>query len=259
MELIDLLRANQHDKSQPVHLSSSSITLHMKCPRQWQDKYLLGNRGPGSSGTTIGTAVHTALNRLFQGQEVGNYWQETVEQAGEVVWKDNIEKAQKISEAHIYHYWESVGKWIADDVVSTERELLFNVEGVDIPILGYVDLELKEEMIDYKTTAWTSKGWVKVQPDWKFQQGLYQLVIPKPSQVHVLTRAKTDPIIVPQSTEDKFYFGLLDREKIIRATQDEWERICYHFETYGVEMPWPGNSLHEWAGKYCGVKECCAL
>src|SRR5688500_8913857 len=173
------------------HLSASSLNLHARCPRQWQQNYLLGERGPASSSLVIGSAVHTALQRLNQGIPVGNYWQETIaEEENGIVWgRDTPESAENIAAAMVYHYWELVGKHLGDGIA--EQTHLFTVPGVDLPIMAIIDFELPNELIDYKTTAYFSRKGVRPNKEWIIQQGIYQLKIPKPSQIHVLTRSKT--------------------------------------------------------------------
>jgi hypothetical protein len=58
------------------HVSPSSFALHMKCPRQWQDKYLFGNRGPTTGAMFLGTAVHLGVQRLLLEQQMGTYWED---------------------------------------------------------------------------------------------------------------------------------------------------------------------------------------
>ncbi len=230
----------------------------MRCPRQWWDKYIHGNRGLSNSSLVIGSAVHLALSRLFMTEPVGNYFNDVVErEESEIVWKDDRAKSQDLAAFHVSTYWQSVGKYLQAE--KSEQELLFNVEDVDLPILAYVDLETKDKIIDFKTTAYFNRKQVRPNKEWIFQQGVYQLAIDKPSEVHVLTRSKTDPVVVPDSPDHNLSFGYIDSNKIIGMVQSEYKQIMFHFGEYGVDTPWPGNAMHDWAGKYCNLEECCAL
>jgi hypothetical protein len=256
--LIKRLEENQHDPSAPPHLSASSISKHMRCPRQWQQDYILGERGPSSAALEIGNAVHLGLERLFSGQELGNPWKDNL---GDkiVEWEVSPDDAENIYKSHMYHYWELVGKYLINDVVAAEQEFFHEIEGVLLPINLKIDLELSNLLIDWKSTKYFSRKGVRVNKEWVFQQGVYQLVKRKPSEIHVLTRAKNDPIVVPDSPSHPLHLGLIDTDKIETMIRDEWKRIQFHVTEYGLWNPWPGNSMHEWAGKYCGVAECCAL
>ncbi len=261
-EFYELLEKNQNP-NHPLHLSASSISLHIRCPRQWADKYLHGRRGPSNSALIIGSAFHLATSRLFMGEPVGDYWGEVVSKEtnnipinGNIVWKDDPSKAKNIAANHVYHYWEAVGKHL--DVVRAEAEYLFELDGVDLPILAIVDAETEEDVIDLKTTGYFNRKQVRPNKEWKFQQGIYQIHLGKPAQIHVITRAKEDPIVVPTSEAHPLYFGMIDTVKVADTVRAEWKRILHHWEDYGLR-PWPGNITHEWGGKYCSVPDCCAL
>jgi len=253
-ELVDILVSNQHDKSQPPHLSASSLSLHMRCPRQWQQAYIHGERGGPNDALMIGTSVHLALSRMLMGQDPGNWLRECLDKAA-YSWEDD--RSADIAAAMVYHYWETIGKHLP--VVATEREFLVSVPGVEIPILGYIDVETSNRLIDFKTTRYFSRKGVRPNKEWRFAQGIYQLEIQKPSEVHVLTRAKADPVVVPDSTSHPLHFGLIDTVQVQRTVQYEWNRIQDNFERYGVDKPWPGNPNHDWVHKYCGLEDCCLL
>lgn len=253
-KLVATLRANQRDASQPPHLSASALALHMRCPRQYQASYIFGQKGQPNDAMMLGNAVHLGLSRLLVGEDMGDFIQDALEQA-DYAWEDP--RTDDLAVAMVYHYWETVGKHIQPQVVATEREFLIEVPGVELPLLGYIDIETQTTLIDLKTTRYFSRKSVRPNKEWRFQQGIYQLEIPKPSEVHVLTRAKTDPVVVPDSTSHPLHFGRIDSEKIERMVRDEWRRICWHYETYG-EKPWPGNYSHDWASKYCSLGSECA-
>jgi hypothetical protein len=257
-QLLKRLEENQHDPTAPVHLSASSIAKHMKCPRQWQQSYIFGDRGPSSAAMEIGNAVHLALSRVFSDETLGDPWADNLKDK-EVEWETPHDEARNIYKAHVYHYWETVGKYLLPDVVAAEREYFHMVSGVPIPVNMKIDLELTNLLIDLKSTKYFSRKGVRPNKEWVLQQGIYQLAVPKPSEVHVLTRSKADPIVVPDSPSHPLHFGMLDTEAVERAIRDEWRRILHHVDTYGLEKPWPGNVLHEYAAKYCNVEKCCAL
>lgn len=231
----------------------------MRCPRQWQAHYLFGEKGPASNALVIGSAVHLSLSRRLKGEPEGNYWSESVTEAGEIVWKEDEATSRSIAEGMVYHYYETIGKYLR--VEKTEQEFNLTIEGVDIPVIGFVDVETQESIIDFKTTRYFSKGNVRVNPEWRLQQGIYQLVVPKEGEIHVLTRSKKDPVVVPSSKNDPLYFGYIDRDKTASIIRDEYARMQFYFDRYGAEEPWPGNSLHEWASKYCPLvgERCCKL
>lgn len=242
------------------HLSASSLAKFMRCPRQWQDKYILGKVEPSNSSLVIGSAVHEQLSALFKGLPLdpAGIWHDEVEEAGEVIWKDSEDKSYELFVSHVYHYWERMGKHLGQ-VEHSEQEIAIEIAGIDIPIIGFVDLEIADRIIDFKTTAYFNSKQVRPNKEWKFQMAVYQLAIEKPAEVHVLTRSKTDPVVVPESTKSPLYFGVADREKTRQLIRDTYDLMTYYYDIYGSVIAFPGNPMHDWASKYCNVEECCAL
>jgi hypothetical protein len=238
------------------HVSPSSFALHMKCPRQWQDKYLFGNRQPTSGAMFLGTAVHAGVRRLLLGQELGGYYAQAYnEQDGPIDWgRDTPTGIKRLSDLMIQNYYDQVGRYLK--VIGTEIEFLVDVPGIPLPFKGFIDLETTDILVDYKSTGYFNTKQVRSNEEWKLAQRIYQLVRPKPSQIHVITRK--GEIVVPTATTFKaLNFGLFDQEQTHSILRDEWRLIQWHLETYG-EKPWPGKRLHEYAEKYCTLTNCCS-
>lgn len=249
--LADVLKENQSEGDFPGHLSASSVALHMRCPRQWQQSYVLGQKGDKSDALVIGSGTHLVLAHALKGEQVPEDWWE---QACDGYVPDEASKG--IAEAHAYHYWETIGKHLP--VLETEKEFLVEVPGVELPLLGYIDIETETTLIDIKTTRYFSRKGVRPNKEWRLQQGIYQLVVKKPSEVHVLTRSKNDPVVVPDSRNHPLHFGLIDNKQIQEIVYNEWRRMNWYWEEYG-NAPWPGNPMHEWNYKYCQAERCCKL
>jgi len=240
------------------HLSASSISLFLRCPRQWQEVYIRGIRGSSSSSLVIGSAVHLGLSRLLLGQEVGNFFEESMQSAlqenEEVIWKDKPEAAKKWAEKMLWNYYEKVGKFL--DVVSTEQEILVEIPGVDIPLLGYVDIETSRGIIDVKTTGYVSRK-PELNPEWKLQMNIYQIKYPQPGEFHVVTRNSTNPVVVPDSIAHPFYVGTPSKD-FLAFVAKIYKEMVFNYEQYGDKEDWRGNVTHPWAGKYCPLgAECC--
>ncbi len=238
------------------HVSPSSFALHMKCPRQWQDKYIFGHRQPTSGAMFLGTAVHLGVQRRVEGKEEGDYWNDAkAKEDGPIVWgKDNETVLRSLSRVMIENYYDQVGKYL--QVEATEYEFLHPVKGVGLPFKGFIDLVTHQILIDYKSTGYFNTKQVRSNEEWKLAQRIYQLVVPKPSEIHVITR-KGDIVVPTQTTFKALSFGLFDPNSTERILRDEWQRILWHLEHFG-EKPWPGKGLHEYADKYCSASNCCS-
>lgn len=251
------------------HLSASSITKFLRCPRMWQDEYIFGNRGPSNSSLIIGSAVHLTLSKILRADKrvmtFEEDWRDVIEEAqpseyrsdvlprDSIVWKDPPDRAYNIALKHVYDYYELVGKHLV--VTETEKEIAIEVPGVPIPVIGFVDVVCPGRIIDVKTTGYFNRK-PSLNPEWKLQANIYQLSDPVPCEFHVLTRSKTDPVVVPGHPEDKLFVRPPVKEDVERIVRQTYGKMLFMYETYGDE-PWTGGETHEWAGRYCGVANCC--
>lgn len=240
------------------HLSASSISLFLRCPRQWQEVYIRGIRGSSSSSLVIGSAVHLGLSRILKGEEPGHFFEEAMvaadEENGEIIWKDSPGASKTWAEKMLYQYYEKVGKYL--DVVSTEQEILVEIPGIDIPLLGYVDIETSRGIIDVKTTGYVSRK-PELNPEWKLQMHIYQLEYPDPGEFHVVTRSSTNPVVVPDSPSHPFYIASPGKD-YLDFVKKVYKEMVFFYEEFGEKENWRGNVTHPWAGKYCPLgAECC--
>lgn len=239
------------------HLSASSITTFLRCPRQWQEKYVYKREGPSNSSLIIGSAVHLALSRLLKDEEPywGRAWDDVVEEneGKEIVWKDSPEKSHRIWIESVHSYYESVGKYLT--VVETEKEISLDIEGVPIPVVGFVDIVTPERTIDVKTTGYFDRR-VSLNPEWKLQANIYQIAYPLPAEFHVLTRSKTDPVVLPDSYMHELHVNPPESGRTEKFVYGVWTVMEHYWKTFNT-APWPGNVIHPWAAKYCSVEECC--
>lgn len=246
--------------SLPVeHLSASSLTTFLRCPRQWQNKYVLKQVEPSSSALVLGSAVHLSMSRALMGEDPGSYWLETLKEAekqGEIDWSrmkpdTTAEWAVKLS----YDYYELVGKYL--EVEDTEVEVTLEIPGMDIPVIGFVDVVTADRIIDLKTTGYFNTKSVRVNREWVFQMNVYQLYQNKPAELHILTRSKTDPVVVPSTVRSPLYVPPINQEEMQRFILQTYQQMEWMYETWGEDTPWPGAPTHEWSGKYCKAPNCC--
>lgn len=199
-----------------------------------------------------------ALSRLLKGESAGDYWNEVVMEASdngqEIIWKEQPHTAKKWADKFINNYITNVGKYL--DVINTEEELLLDIPGVDIPILGYVDVVTTRGVIDIKTTGYVNRK-PELNPEWKLQMHIYQLKHPKDGEFHVITRNATSPIVVPSSMGHPFYVEVSDPDSTKRLIRDTWKVMNYYYEEWGDKHEWPGNFTHPWANKYCPLGDRC--
>lgn len=146
------------------HISVTQMKMYLRCPLQYQYRYIDGLKIPPASALTLGKSIHSALEvnysqkiksktdlRAEQVIDVfSDYWdeksKETIfeadEKAGEV--KDDGVKL-------ITAYHKQISPTIQPKLVEKEFELEF--ENVSYTLKGYIDLVDKDNVIiDHKTT-----------------------------------------------------------------------------------------------------------
>src|SRR6476646_2885447 len=223
------------------HLSASSISLFLRFPRQWQEVYIRGIRGASSSSLVIGSAVHLGLSRILKGEDPGNFFEESMasalEENEEIIWKDKPSAAKIWAEKMLDQYYTKVGRYL--DVTDTEREILLDIPGVDIPLLGYVDIETPRGVIDVKTTGYVARK-PELNPEWKLQMHVYQLKYPQAGEFHVVTRSSTNPVVVPDSPSHPFYIAPAGKD-YLKFIQKVYKEMVFFYEEFGEEEDWRGN------------------
>ena len=230
------------------HLSASSLTTFLRCPRQWQENYIYGARGQVGSALIVGSYVHEVIaDELVGVSPIREYiWEDIFDEYNpeDIIWKEKPETAKSWGDKQIDTYLGYMDNGVP---VATEQEIEIDI-GADIPLLGYVDIVYEDHIRDIKTTGYFNRR-VEINPEWKLQMAIYQMEHSLPGYFDVLTRSAKDPlVIVPM--------GMSDPDQTKRFCLDTYKVMRFYWDEFG-ENPWPGNVTHPWAGKYCPVGNCC--
>lgn len=167
------------------HLSYSSISAYVSCPRSFRFHYLDKVETPTSPSLLFGSAFHDTVEDYLRmkvqdpptcppDQYWLTHWGKQLEQNPNVTW--NGETPEELSNlgirmlAHkdIAEILAAIKPQVVDGQPAIERKVALQVPGVDVPIIGYIDL-IEEDGIpaDFKTAArsWGSdKANSEVQP-----------------------------------------------------------------------------------------------
>lgn len=216
-------------------------------------------KSPSNSSLVIGSAVHLAISRELKGESRGNYFAEAKkdheEKSGSIEWKESEDTARKHAAKHVDNYMNGIGRHL--DVISTEQEILLEIPGVDIPILGYVDVETANRgIVDLKSTKYFRRQ-PELNPEWKLQMNIYQIEYPESGEFHILTRSRDFPVVTPTSRDDPLYVPAPDPQKTLAFVAQEYSVMEHYYEEWGADVDWPGNRTHPWAARYCTIEQCC--
>jgi len=159
------------------HLSFSSISKYLKCHRQWKHKYIDGWEEKTGDALLFGSAWHEMI-KIEMDKELSN---------GSSPWVQAFNNQLEKIDAH--------GDWFIDlDILgqkmlsvesiqetikslkpmpeSVEKKIELHIPGVEIPIIGYIDMIEDGTMIpiDFKTAA---RKWAVNRADTELQATFY--------------------------------------------------------------------------------------
>jgi hypothetical protein len=196
-------------------LSPSSLNCWISSPGIWALRYLGGLKEEGNASMWRGSAVEAGLHRILLGMglehAVGDMYEEYDQRCqGEV--SDLIEKEAKLLEPmlKVAHDWYTQ---IPGEVslAATQLKVETRLDGVSIPIIGYLDFTFMEGPdIDCKTTKACPS---KPRPDHVRQLALYWQARRRPQSLLYITDKKYAHYVVP---EEDLRQGIVD---LTRAAQ----------------------------------------
>ncbi len=148
--------------ARPNHLSHSRINRYLLCPEQYRLYYveLLRLRHP-SANLVFGQAIHQALAGLFQdGTDpttvFKSIWDSVRETTLTYGRRDSWESLEATGQGLLRLFSEETLSQI-ECVEAVERRFELTVTGMDLPIIGFVDLVAnvkgKKTVVDFKTSA----------------------------------------------------------------------------------------------------------
>lgn len=145
-------------------LSPSSIRAYERCPYMYHLRYNERVRTPSTAAQLLGRAVHTVIEMYYKEKRDGNDLD--VEAAFDVLddaldatlheldeeGRAEIEDLRELGYDLVEYYLDEVAPHIRPHLI--EERFSFNVPGVDVPMVGYVDLVDQDgTVIDHKTAV----------------------------------------------------------------------------------------------------------
>jgi len=249
------------------HMSYSSISLYMRCPTQWYFRYVEGLKIPPAVSMVQGTAVHTAAEVNYR-QKLNTYEDEDLATVLDVAHDTFVSgteecdwQAEEVDPAVALD--ETIGLtkvWHRDlaplvQPVDVERKVEVSDPTWPVPLIGYVDVETEDRIIDLKT-AGKKKAQADLERD--VQSGIYLLEGHKRFSAqsftwHVAIKTKTPASQV--LTRETF-----DAQRITRLVAHEEKAILASLQSgiFGAALPdawWCSERMcgywHvcEWGGK----------
>ncbi|MDE2817887.1 MAG: PD-(D/E)XK nuclease family protein [Chloroflexota bacterium] len=145
-------------------LSPSSTRAYERCPQMYHLRYNERVRVPSTAAQLLGSAVHTVIEMFYKEKRDGKALD--VEAAFDVLddaldatlheldeeGRAEVEELRELGYDLVEYYLDEVAPHIRPHLI--EERFSFNVPGVDVPMVGYVDLVDQDgTVIDHKTAA----------------------------------------------------------------------------------------------------------
>lgn len=176
------------------YLSASAINTLLKCPRQYEFRYVQGLTKPANKSLALGSVTHEAFetyyndvlenNERFTGSQLAELTLDSIipdwiEDNETSLTTTDVNDINRVVPDIVENYADKVGAHITP--VSTEQEVLFTLE-CGVPMKAYIDLvrvrgEDGRGIVDYKTS---SKSWTlsRLQNSLQFMLYSYATGIP---------------------------------------------------------------------------------
>jgi hypothetical protein len=261
------------------HLSASSLGMVMRCPRQFQRRYLFHEKQRPGESIVIGSFMHETLEWNYRtkvdthtDQPLSDAIQylgdvavpKVIEENGgedEIVWDSDLDTARFDATRITTGYYTKVVPRVQP--VGVEERFEIRVPGVEVPIIGYVDVRDSARILDVKSGKQAVR---KPKPSWQLQGRLYAQARNMPVEFHSVSRAKTPTIITALESEDMVMpvpteTQARNMEHTIKAATLQIE---HYLETYGTtEQDWPAlGAVPDFSRtilpcQFCGYREGC--
>jgi CRISPR/Cas system-associated exonuclease Cas4 (RecB family) len=132
------------------HLSITQVNMYRRCPAQYYFRYVQGLKLPPSLNMAVGSSVHDAAEVAYRAKQEGDLvdpkeaadiavasLEERLDEI-ELSPTDNVSKAKDAAAGSAELYVGSVVPTVVPALV--EAEMVTVIDGVDKPVLGYVDV-----------------------------------------------------------------------------------------------------------------------
>ncbi len=156
----------------PRHLSVSAVQTYVRCPAQWRARYVDRLVMPSNPPMMFGKAFHAALEAEHRGENseraliaAWNAGDVDLAASGQVLRPDKVH-ALALLDAY-------KARGLGGAMGEPERKFLmpFPSGRIPVPVLGYIDAVLPDEIREYKTTA--SQSWTEVRAKTEQQAAVY--------------------------------------------------------------------------------------
>lgn len=146
----------------PKHLSVSAVQAYARCPLAWKQQYIEGFKQPATPPMSFGLAFAKAMEAHHRGQDA-----ETTFARAHAITGNASPGAE-----HGLHLLSLYRERYNLDGRPEQRFSLYlpDRQQVPVPILGFMDLERDDEVVEFKTSR---NPWTQARADAEYQSAVY--------------------------------------------------------------------------------------
>jgi len=260
MELSELRKA--------PHLSASSIGDYIECGMLYRlgriDKIPVEKR---PDTLEFGTVIHLVLDEFYTGKMLDTLLTlKQLQDCFEVHWSDRVKDSDDIEytkgntfESLLLMGKELLSAWyhaLPDDdfnVIGVEEPFSVNLPGIDVPVIGAMDLIEEDESGTIIITDWKSsaRSYSVDEVDKNMQLLLYQVAAKHNGYADREILLKFDCLIKTKTPKFESYWTTrseIDEKRLINKIAIVWEGI-----QKGIFIP----HTESWRCKTCSYKDAC--
>lgn len=250
------------------HLSASSVNDYLDCGLLYRfsriDKLQPEFR---SDAMELGSAVHMALAEFYKNKMVGKkmllkeiqesfegFWRELAEDNSDIQYAEGKDFDTLLREGkELLAVWYAKAPENDFKVIGVEEPFIVHIEGLAVPLIGYIDLLEEDESgtIIITDTKTSGRSYSLDEVDKNTQLTLYQIAVKANGFRGREILLKFDALIkTKQPKFEQFYTSRseIDEKRLIKKIRGVWEGIRKE-----VFIPNDTN----WKCKNCGFKKPC--
>lgn len=233
------------------HLSATQISMYLRCPRQYEFRYIHGIKRPGSGALLLGSSYHAALEENFE-QKIESHIDMATEDVLDVyryTFNKKKTKEEYVLEEPEHELIDTGVALVADyqmkiapviQPIQVENKFSIDIDGREV--IGVVDLETDDRLIEHKTA---NKSWSEGKPHQEVQATIYSMVVDKPIEYHIAVKTQKPKIqILSTSRTDQ---------------QREWVKELIKGIDKGIQSGvfYPNPTGNLCSPKWCGYWDLC--
>ncbi len=228
----------------------------MKCPQQWRLKYIDKVEQEKSEALVFGSAIHRAISLGIKDElQPSLYWSTSLEQTQAEQKFELSTDLVNLGETMLAMGAHTFSDLLSQSIQGIDKKVKLELPGIDVPIIGYVDLIVEDDFyfipIDFKTSK---RKWSQTQADKSLQPTFYlaalnqsgMIQLPATFKYIILTKTK-----VPQ-------VQVIETERTAQDVFMLFDLISSVWDAIKKEAFPPTDPSNWWCSEnYCGVWKHC--